>query len=212
MDKNETFNLVVVDMQYDFCDPEGTMYVDGASKLAEKIAQFIGINKYDRISNIIFTRDSHSLSHCSLQRNGGQWPNHCIAGTIGEGIPVNLIEACWFDNETYKPYSIFNKGEYNSSEEYGAFNSIITHNTDGRTWYSLEGHSSRIDIITNTNFVVIGLCGDYCVMETMKNLMQCKDFNVMTIPELVLSIDGGEKFEQFIKENNIKTIEKWMSK
>ena len=60
--------LIIVDYQYDFFSPDGTLYVNGGEKLQEKIANIIPNFDY-----VIFTKDSHGLKHCSFKENGGIW-------------------------------------------------------------------------------------------------------------------------------------------
>jgi nicotinamidase/pyrazinamidase len=52
--------LLVIDMQYDFCFPDGALYVHGAEKDAERLGRFI--NKYsERIDHIVLTQDNHNV-------------------------------------------------------------------------------------------------------------------------------------------------------
>ena len=79
--------LVVVDVQRDFFDPSGALYVDGSEVLPEKIAQLAG--NYDAV---IFTLDWHPSDHCSFTSQGGIWPSHCVAFTQGAGLPDCFAE------------------------------------------------------------------------------------------------------------------------
>ena len=58
--------LVVVDVQRDFFDPSGSLYVGGSEVLPEKIAELAG--GYDAV---IFTLDWHPANHCSFAEQGG---------------------------------------------------------------------------------------------------------------------------------------------
>jgi nicotinamidase/pyrazinamidase len=57
---NRSTLLLIIDMQYDFCKPEGALYVRGAEKDVGRLCQFI--SKYEsEISNIILTQDYHNV-------------------------------------------------------------------------------------------------------------------------------------------------------
>ncbi len=52
--------LMIVDMQNDFCMPDGTLYIPGAEQDVERTARFIGKN-IDYIDHIILTQDNHQV-------------------------------------------------------------------------------------------------------------------------------------------------------
>lgn len=187
--------LVVVDYQYDFFNPNGALYVNGGEKLQEKIANVIPNFDY-----VIFTKDSHSLNHCSFKENGGIWPVHCVWNSIGEGIPVELFKAA-------KDYGVAAKGNIYAEEEYGAFsddmeffcNIAIAIDAEGICGKPSKAYCDDVDEI-----VVCGIAGDWCVLETLKNIIKHIGANkVKVYLDGIVSIDGGEKLNNFIKENNI---------
>ena len=189
--------LVVVDYQYDFFSPDGALYVNGAEQLQNKIATIIPNFDY-----VIFTKDCHGLKHCSFKENGGIWPIHCVWNSIGEGIPVELLKAA-------KDYGIVIKGANDDEEEYGAFsddmdfylNIEFAVDDEGICNKPFRAYCDDVDDI-----VVCGIAGDYCVVETLKNIVKWFDdtSRIKVYLDGVASIDGGEKLNNFIKENNIK--------
>lgn len=56
--------LLIVDAQYDFCNPAGTLFVNGADKDMKRLADWIKRNK-DRIDHITLTMDSHQVNDIS---------------------------------------------------------------------------------------------------------------------------------------------------
>lgn len=54
--------LFVIDPQVDFCDPKGNLFVAGADKDMERLAEMVKKNK-DQIDDIQITLDSHNLVH-----------------------------------------------------------------------------------------------------------------------------------------------------
>ena len=190
--------LVVVDYQYDFFNPNGALYVNGGEKLQEKIANIIPSFDY-----VIFTKDSHSLNHCSFKENGGIWPVHCVWNSIGEGIPVELLKAA-------KDYGVVVKGGNVDEEEYGAFSDDmeffynIEFAVDPEGNYSKPFRSYWDDV---DELVICGIAGDYCVLETLKNIVKhVGNDKVSVFLDGVVSIDDGITLDTYMKENNIKVF------
>jgi nicotinamidase-related amidase len=52
--------LLIIDMQYDFCSPDGALYVRGAEDDVARLAAFITINS-GKINHIILTQDNHQV-------------------------------------------------------------------------------------------------------------------------------------------------------
>lgn len=169
--------LVVVDCQYDFCSEDGTLYVPGAEIAVENIANFIKSNEFDKIW---FTIDWHCKNHPSFVEFGGQWPHHCIQHSSGAAIMDILLDVCYDENIDY-----WTKGEWN--EEYAAFNDIDP--------FSIFNDDTEV--------IVCGVAGDYCVKETIKNLLPC---NPKIYLDGIASIDDGTIINDFIKENKLIVI------
>lgn len=179
--------LIVVDLQHDFYHPNGALYVTGGENIVNKISNIIP--KFD---HTIFTLDFHPISHCSFQKNGGQWPTHCVEYTKGATIPIELLEI------TKENVSFYRKGASSFIEEYGAFGELAL---GGRNEVLI---TERIKAV-NSEFVVCGIAGDYCVLETIKNLLKLvPKEQVFVFLDGIVSIDGGEKLNNFIQENNLK--------
>ena len=98
MEKLKKKILIVVDYQYDFFHPEGSLYVPGGEKLQEKIEKII-----PNFDGVIFTKDCHPANHCSFKEQGGLWPAHCVMDTVGCGIPASMFKLC-------KNYTVEAKG------------------------------------------------------------------------------------------------------
>lgn len=189
--------LVAVDIQFDFCNPNGAMYVRGGEEVVNKVKDIIPNFDY-----VIFTKDCHGLKHCSFKENGGIWPVHCVWNSIGEGIPVELLMAA-------KDYGIAPKGGNDNEEEYGAFSDDMEFfynieyavDPEGISSKSFRAYCDDVD-----ELVVCGIAGDYCVVETLKNIVKWfKDTNrIKVYLDGVVSIDGGETIIDYMADNNIK--------
>jgi len=189
----EQITLVVVDCQYDFCNPAGALYVEGAETAVNHILHFI--NTHEGLAEVIFTVDWHQAKDASFTSQGGPWPPHCIAFAKGSQIDDRLVQAC-LDREI--PYRVIRKGEVIETEEYGAFQHIE----------KLPDGSFRLSTMTDEvtcaghRMVICGVAGDYCVLETLRNLL-----NGGLVVEVfacgIASIDGGSKLNDFVRKRNL---------
>ena len=69
--------LVVVDLQNDFADPSGSLYVR-EGEVVIPIANAEGAG-----SLIVYTQDWHPESTPHFEKDGGLWPVHCVHDTWG---------------------------------------------------------------------------------------------------------------------------------
>ena len=202
-------SLIVIDFQKDFRN--GTLPVPGAVEAEDAIYRYI-VNNHNEIAEVIFTVDWHSPNHCSFKKNGGIWPPHCVQFSEGAGISDKLMQTCIDYN---LPVKIFKKGVVDDKEEYGAFDFIQPYeftNCDGNedTCFTVNNcaHNSKV-LVDTTDLVVCGLAGDYCVKESLKNLMKFSgpfDIKLSVLKDGVGSIDGGKAFMEFVNEHGIEVI------
>lgn len=176
--------LIVTDVQWDFYSPEGSLYVKGGELLPEKVAESARL-----ADRVIFTLDWHPADHCSFKSKGGIWPPHCVQYTVGAGLAPEFIPILERGgDEVYLYY----KGADRTREQYGAFEKpdpVVT------AWLD---SSDEIEIC--------GIAGDYCVLETTKNIIANpewrKKFSMHR--DLTVSIDGGATLEEFITKNGLE--------
>ncbi len=189
--------LIIVDLQNDFIS--GTMSVKNAKNILLKIKDFITANK-DNIDKIIFTADWHPYNHCSFKRNGGEWPQHCVQYTPGACIEPKLLKLV---QSLDIPYEVSTKGDYHEREQYGAFEIIelVKDSSLGDRYYL----DSLCVASADTDFIVCGIAGDYCVKETIKNLISGGIIPKVFL-EGVASIDDGSILQSYLDKFKIKVI------
>ena len=189
--------LVIVDCQNDFIT--GTMSVKGAKNTVEEIKKFIK-NHRKEIEKIIFTLDWHPYNHCSFKKYGGLWPSHCVKHTPGACIEPKLLK---FVQSLEIDFEFCLKGEIEEVEQYGAFCEIevSSDNFPEKKYY----FDSIVTANYDTEFVVCGIAGDYCVKSTIQNMLDNEITPKVYCPGIV-SIDGGKIFSDFVKENNLEKI------
>jgi nicotinamidase-related amidase len=199
--------LIIVDFQKDFAFVNGKLAVAGADTARDAIVGFINKNA-DNIEEIIFTVDWHTAKHCSFKKNGGIWPVHCVQFTEGAGIDDAIMDACIEHNLTTK---IFIKGNDDETEEYGAFEKMGTIMSINGSGYSISANNHKNDspvIFDSTNVVVCGIAGDYCVLNTIKNLRKYKSPSGVTLDISVLvdgvaSIDDGSTLKNYMADEGL---------
>lgn len=176
--------LIVVDVQRDFFDPSGALYVPGSEVLPEKIAALA-----DNYDAVVFTLDWHPGNHCSFAAQGGIWPSHCVAFTQGAGLPDCFAKTL---ARGEKQVQIFLKGQESDKEQYGAFEEL---DSEG-VIYNWLNNSEKID--------VCGIAGDYCVKESTANLLKYVPAEkISVLVDCVRSIDDGSTLDKFISDNSL---------
>lgn len=163
---DERTALVVVDVQNDFADRSGSLYVEEGEQVIPvvnvEIAQAEAAGAL-----IVYTQDWHPLETPHFQKDGGIWPVHCVEDTWGAEFHPDLLIA---DGE------IVRKG-HERGDGYSAFS--VRDPATGHTWSTaLERILKDREI---TRIVVVGLATDFCVAETV-----C-DARVLGFPVQVVS-------------------------
>lgn len=74
-----------IDTQLDFVSPSGALYVPGAEALIPRIAE---LNRRGAETGIVIsTTDAHAENDPEFR----DWPPHCVAGTLGQRKPEELL-------------------------------------------------------------------------------------------------------------------------
>jgi nicotinamidase/pyrazinamidase len=143
--------LVVVDVQNDFADPAGSLYVTGGDEVVGRINDQVGLAAAAG-AFVVYTQDWHPPSTPHFARDGGAWPVHCVAGTWGAELHPDLVvagPAVRKGSNGEDGYSGFTMRDPASGEERPTELEPILH----------ERGLSRV--------VVCGLATDYCVRATV---------------------------------------------
>jgi len=142
--------LIVVDVQNDFADPDGSLYVTGGETTVPFINEQIEAARTAG-SIIVYTRDWHPAATPHFAKDGGIWPVHCVADTWGAGFhPGLIVDGIEIKKGTggEDGYSGFTVRDPVSGEE------------------SSTGLESLLRDAGVTDVTVVGLATDYCVKET----------------------------------------------
>lgn len=150
--------LIVVDMQVDFADPSGSLYVAGAEQIVAGVAAEIDSARAAG-ATVIFTQDWHPEVTPHFAKDGGLWPVHCVAASPGAAFMPDLLTDG--RSPVDGPDPVVRKGS-GSEDGYSAFSvlDLQTRETRGTELSVVLDENGIMDI------VVIGLAGDWCVEQT----------------------------------------------
>jgi nicotinamidase/pyrazinamidase len=141
--------LLVVDVQNDFADPVGGLYVAGGEEILSPVSQLVG-DAQNAGSAVVYTQDWHPDSTPHFEKDGGIWPVHCVGGTWGAELHPQLLVRG----------PVVRKG---------------TSGEDGYSGFSVRDPATGATAATQLQslldpavqrLVIVGLAGDYCVKET----------------------------------------------
>jgi nicotinamidase/pyrazinamidase len=142
--------LLVVDVQNDFADPSGSLFVPDARGVVDHANAQICAARAVR-AKIVYSQDWHPPVTSHFAAHGGAWPLHCVRGTWGAAFHPDLVLAG----------EVVQKGT-GGEDGYSAFTV-----RDPRT-----GHERPTRLLTVlrcagvTEVAIVGLATDYCVLET----------------------------------------------
>jgi nicotinamidase/pyrazinamidase len=86
---DRTTALVVVDVQHDFADPEGGLYVRGGEEVVPVVNAEIAAAR-EAGAAIVYTQDWHPPTTPHFAKDGGVWPVHCVHDTWGAELHRDL--------------------------------------------------------------------------------------------------------------------------
>ena len=147
---NSTTAIVVVDMQHDFADPRGSLYVRGGEEILPGIIEQID-GTLAAGGLVVYTQDWHPEHTPHFAADGGIWPVHCVIDSPGAafvpGLPVDgpVVRKGSGPEDGYSGFSVKN------------LETGVTIGTE------LSTHLDENGIMAIT---VVGLAGDWCVKAT----------------------------------------------
>ena len=84
--------LIVVDMQNDFADPDGSLSVSGALEVVRAVnSEVESATRAGAL--VVYTQDWHPGETPHFVTSGGTWPPHCVAETWGADFHPDLVVA-----------------------------------------------------------------------------------------------------------------------
>jgi nicotinamidase/pyrazinamidase len=165
--------LLVVDVQNDFADQDGSLYVKGGEFIVPTVNTEVG-RALKAGALVVYTQDWHPESTPHFRKDGGIWPVHCVADTWGSELHPDLRPV---EGERIR------KGS-GGEDGYSAFS--VRDPRSGAT------SPTRLEGILRTHgierAVIAGLATDYCVVETALDA-RTLGFEVVVLSEAIRAVD-----------------------
>ena len=166
--------LIVTDVQNDFADPKGSLYVTGGEQVVEavndEIAAAVGGGAL-----VVYTQDWHPPDTPHFEKDGGVWPVHCVANSWGAELHPALRRA---------DGAVSVRKGTTGDDGYSAFSE-----RDPQTG---EVHDTPLgDALARHGIqrvVVVGLATDYCVKETVLDARR-RALPTEVLPRTVAAVD-----------------------
>jgi nicotinamidase/pyrazinamidase len=142
--------LLIVDVQNDFADQRGSLYVTDGEVVVDVINREIERAR-SAGALIVYTQDWHPATTPHFAKDGGIWPVHCVMGTWGAELHPGLTVAG----------DVIRKGA-TGNDGYSGF-------TERHPTTAEEHPTPLVDLLRERaieRVAVAGLATDYCVKET----------------------------------------------
>jgi nicotinamidase/pyrazinamidase len=153
IDYDPTTALLVVDVQHDFADEDGSLYVRGGEQIVPIVNEEIR-RAAQGGATIVYSQDWHPEVTPHFARDGGIWPVHCVAETWGAGFHEAL--------DVVPDAPVVRKG-HDGRDGYSAFSV--------RDPRSGDVEATQLESLLRERglerVVIAGLATDYCVVETV---------------------------------------------
>jgi nicotinamidase/pyrazinamidase len=175
---DERTALLVVDVQNDFADPQGSLAVDGGERIVTPIGEEIG-RALAAGAFVVLTQDWHPPDTPHFAKDGGVWPVHCVGGTWGARLHPDLPVPPSTDQNP----AFLRKGT-DGRDGYSAF-SVRHPDTGESAPTELEGMLRGRGI---ERVVIVGLATDYCVLQTVLDARRL-GFDAEVRTDLIAAVD-----------------------
>jgi nicotinamidase/pyrazinamidase len=164
--------LVVVDVQNDFADPAGSLYVPGGEAVVPRIDAEIARARAAG-ADVFYTRDWHPSHTPHFKPDGGPWPVHCVRNTWGAAFHPRLAVVG----------PIVSKGS-GGEDGYSGFSVRDPH--------SGAAQATELDRLLRERgvlrLVIAGLATDYCVRATALDSLRL-GYRVAVLRDAVRAVD-----------------------
>ncbi|KAB5549615.1 isochorismatase [Coniochaeta sp. 2T2.1] len=207
--------LIVVDLQEDFCPPNGALAVPSGRDIIPVVNALLRLPAF---VTRIATKDWHPADHISFASNHADkqpfvdfctvvnpynpqetydirlWPVHCVQQTAGAEL-VPELEAGLVDR-------VIEKGTDARVEMYSAFYDPFT-----KPGVSDSGLGDVLRREGVTDVYVVGLAGDYCVKNTALDAV-AEGFRTVVVEEGIRCVDaaGWDECRREMEEKAVKVV------
>jgi len=204
--------LIIVDLQEDFCPPNGSLAVTGGRDIIPIVNKLLSLPFAIKIA----TKDWHPIDHISFasNHNGKKpftdfttiinpsnasetyetrlWPDHCIQNTKGAELLPEL--------DMQKIDKVVEKGQRKEVEMYSAFYDPLE-----KPRVSDSGLAGMLKEMGVTDVFVVGLAFDYCVKCTAVDAAR-EGFRTVVVAEGTKMVDSS-KWDEVVEGLKTKGVD-----
>jgi len=164
--------LIVVDVQNDFADPAGGLYVRGGEEIVPHVNDEIERAR-GAGALVVYTQDWHPESTPHFEKDGGVWPVHCVRDTWGAELhPALRVEG-----------EVVRKGT-DGEDGYSGF-TVRDPRSGAPTPTVMESKLRERGV---ERVVVVGIAADVCVKETALDAVT-RGFGTTVLREATRGVD-----------------------
>jgi nicotinamidase/pyrazinamidase len=187
--------LLVVDVQNDFADPRGSLYVAGGEAVPAAVNAEIERAR-EAGALVVYSQDWHPAETPHFKAQGGVWPVHCVGGTWGAEFHPDLDVA--------EDAVVLRKGT-GGEDGYSVF-TVRDPETGEEASTALERILREHRVV---RVVIAGLATDYCVKDTVLDARH-KGFPVTVLNDAIRAVnlqpDDGARAEQQMRDAGAELV------
>ena len=174
--------LIVVDVQNDFADPGGGLYVAGGDAIIPAVNAAVAAAR-GAGAQIVYTTDWHPADTPHFAKDGGVWPVHCVKGTWGAQLHPDL----------HVDGDIVRKGTA-GEDGYSGFGVRDPQTGEETT----TGLAALLRARGVQRVVVVGIAGDVCVKATALDALRAGfDTTVERAATASVNLQAGDEDRAF---------------
>ncbi len=175
--------LLVIDIQNDFL-PGGRLAVPEGDQVIPVMNNYID-RFIQRQLPVFATRDWHPKNHGSFIKQGGPWPEHCIAGSTGADFAQGL----------------------NLPASIQIFSTGIEVEKDGYSGFENPDLKKQLEKLSVSRLFIGGLATDYCVFHTVNDALSL-NYQVLLLTDAIRAVnvhreDGAQALNKMILKGAI---------
>jgi nicotinamidase/pyrazinamidase len=175
--------LLVIDIQNDFL-PGGRLAVTEGDQVIPVMNNYIDCF-IQRQLPVFLTRDWHPKNHGSFIKQGGPWPEHCIAGSTGAEFARGL----------HLPATV------------PVFSTGIEVENDGYSGFENPDLNKQLQRFGVSRLFIGGLATDYCVLKTVCDALDL-NYQVLLLTDAIRAVnvhrqDGEQAINKMILKGAI---------
>ena len=194
---NDKVLFVAVDLQQDFVNPNGALYVPGSESIKSNVKTLSDIARKYNI-RVVKTRDSHNVDSEEFSSNPdfvNTFPVHCVEGTFG----ANFIE------EVGGGYFVDWRKENISYGFLDTFGEIVVAK-DSFDVFSNPHTDTLLSKLNPEMIIVYGVATNFCVNDAVEGLVKRRKdksevYVVMDAVKEIKGVEGYRSVEQ--------TMQRW---